>query len=498
MTIRLSKSKLIAFRQCPKRMWLEIHRPELKVEDDSAQRRFDAGYRIGELAQTQFPEGVLIAPDNNLTLALKETKELVAAYPRKVLFEATFQAEGILVRADLLIPTQAGWHMVEVKSSTQVKDYHLEDAAIQTWVATKAGVPLAKTSLQVVDSKWTYPGGNQYAGLLKMQSVDADISTLQAEVPKWLAAAQETAAATEPVLKIGKHCNKPFACGFQTYCASFNAPIEFPISWLPNLHHTKKAKFEAAGHLDLRDVPVGDLSAKQRKVLKATINNEVFFEPLTAAEKKPLAGTRYYLDFETIAFTVPIWEGTRPYQQIPFQWSCHIEQPDGVIAHEMFLDLTGNDPSRAFAESMIRTLGTSGPIIVYNQAFEKARITDLAKRFTDLAPALTLLLVRVVDLLPLANTHFYHPSMQGSWSIKAVLPAIAPELDYANLEDVAGGTAAQDAYLEAIHRDTLPERKARLENALRVYCHRDTLAMIRLLHFLVGTNAVLTKATDLD
>lgn len=489
MTIRLSKSKLIAFRQCPKRMWLEIHRPNLRVDDDSAQRRFDAGYRIGELAQTQYPDGILIAPDNNLTLALMQTKELSETSPRKVLFEATFQAEGILVRADLLIPTQAGWHMVEVKSATQVKDYHLEDAAIQSWVAKKAGVTLTNTSLQVVDSKWTYPGGNQYSGLLKMQSVDAAISPLQAEVPKWLAAAQKTAGATEPAVKTGKHCHKPFACGFHDYCDSFNAPIQFPISLLPNLHHTKKAKYEAAGFLDLRKIPIEDLSAKQRKVLHATINNEVFFEPLTAAEKMPLAGTRYYLDFETIAFTVPIWEGTRPYQQVPFQWSCHIEQPDGALTHEMFLDLTGDDPSRAFAESMIRTLGTTGPIIVYNQAFEKARITDLAKRFADLAPTLMPLLSRVVDLLPLANTHYYHPNMQGSWSIKAVLPAIAPELDYANLEDVAGGTAAQDAYLEAIQPNTTSERKAKLENALRVYCHRDTEAMVRLLHFLCQTES---------
>ena len=176
MTIRLSKSKLIAFRQCPKRLWLEVHRPELKVEDQSAQQRFEAGYRIGELAQTQYADGILIAPDNDLTRALRETRVLINTSPRKVLFEATFQADGLLVRADLLVPVLSGWHMVEVKSSTSVKEYHVEDAAIQSWVARRAGLSLVHTSLQVVDSKWISPGGHDYSGLLKLEPVDADIA----------------------------------------------------------------------------------------------------------------------------------------------------------------------------------------------------------------------------------------------------------------------------------------------------------------------------------
>jgi len=483
MSVRLSKSKLIAFRQCPKRLWLEVHRPELRVYDDSAQSRFDTGYQIGAFAQSQYPDGVLIAPDNNLTTALEQTREMLATSPRKTLFEATFQADGILVRADLLVPAKAGWHMVEVKSSTMVKDYHVEDVAIQSWVALRAGLPLAKTSLQVVDSKWTYPGGNDYSGLLKIEPVDEYIAPLQSEVPTWLAAAKEVANAAEPVVRMGRHCDNPFTCAFQSYCESLTAPIQFPISWLPGPHRAKRARYDAAGYLDLREIPADDLSGKQRKVLEATINNEVCFEPLTQEQRKTLAGTRYYLDFETIGFTIPIWAGTRPYQQIPFQWSCHIETADSAIAHESFLDLTGNDPSRAFAESLIATLGKSGPIVVYNQGFEKGIMRALAVRLPDLANDLTQIVDRVVDLLPLAKEHYYHPSMKGSWSLKAVLPAIAPELDYANLEEVADGLGAQTAYREASHPDTSFERKAQLVNALREYCTRDTFAMIKILHY---------------
>ena len=150
----------------------------------------------------------------------------------------------------------------------------------------------------------------------------------------------------------------------------------------------------------------------------------------------------------------------------------------------MFLDISGGDPSRQFAESLLSAVGKAGPIIVYNQAFEKRIVRELAARFADLAPALNRMLARVVDLLPLTREHYYHPDMKGSWSIKSVLPTIAPELDYVNLEEVADGGDAQAAYLQAIHGGTDADRKAALENALQVYCCRDTEAMVRLLKFL--------------
>lgn len=484
MTIRLSKSKLIAFRQCPKRLWLEIHRKDLIIEDESTKLRFEVGHRVGELARTQYPDGVLIATGRDLTLAAKITKAKLLESPRKALFEATFEASGILVQADLLVPSKKGWNMAEVKSSTEVKNYHVEDAAIQSWVVRNAGLKLESTFLQLIDSNWTYPGGFDYSGLLKMEVVDDVIAPLQKEVPKWLKAAQDVASNAEPDVKMGRQCNDPFPCAFQGYCESLTEPVQFPIAWLPSLSKEKYEKLEAARTLDMRQVPSDDLTEKQQRVRHATINNETYFEPLSAKELKAFRGTRYYVDFETINPAVPIWADTRPYQQVPFQWSCHIEKPDGRISHEMFLDISGGDPSRQFAESLLSAVGKAGPIIVYNQAFEKRIVRELAARFADLAPALNRMLARVVDLLPLTREHYYHPDMKGSWSIKSVLPTIAPELDYVNLEEVADGGDAQAAYLQAIHGGTDADRKAALENALQVYCCRDTEAMVRLLKFL--------------
>ncbi|WP_082007487.1 DUF2779 domain-containing protein [Tepidimonas taiwanensis] len=191
---------------------------------------------------------------------------------------------------------------------------------------------------------------------------------------------------------------------------------------------------------------------------------------------------------ETVQFAVPIWKGTRPYQQIPFQFSVHRLSRTGKIKHQPFLDLTGSDPSRAFAEALIAACGERGPIFVYNAAFETARIRELSDRFPRLASALLTLNERVVDLLPVARDHYYHPSQQGSWSIKAVLPALCPDLHYGDLDGVQDGGMAMQAYLEAIAPQTSLARKREIERQLLAYCALDTYAMVRLWAAFSGTN----------
>jgi len=192
---------------------------------------------------------------------------------------------------------------------------------------------------------------------------------------------------------------------------------------------------------------------------------------------------RFFLDFETISFGVPVWAGTRPYRQLPFQWSLHVECEGGGLEHREFLDTSGEPPMRACAESLLEALGDAGPILVYT-GFERARIDELAARFPDLAPALRAAAARLVDLHPIVREHYYHPAMMGSWSLKAVLPTIAPDLDYAQLDEVRDGEMAQTAYLEAISPQTAPERRAALRESLLRYCEVDTLAMVRLARFL--------------
>jgi hypothetical protein len=260
------------------------------------------------------------------------------------------------------------------------------------------------------------------------------------------------------------------------------------------LSPAKRARLTEQGINDLRWVPDNLLNEMQRLVKQHTLNNGVFFDAAgAAADLAPHGFPAYFLDFETIQFAVPIWKGTRPYQQITFQFSLHTLVEPGRLSHKAFLDLSGDDPSESLARALIATCGKNGPIFVYNASFEAARIRELAERYPKIARSLLAINARVVDLLPIARNRYYHASMRGSWSIKAVLPAAVPELNYEELPGVKDGGMAMDAYYEAIRPDTTEERKGEIERQLLAYCRLDTFAMVRLWQFFNGSNEPVLK-----
>ncbi len=223
--------------------------------------------------------------------------------------------------------------------------------------------------------------------------------------------------------------------------------------------------------------------------------------PAAAAKLNALAWPRYFLDFETVGPAVPMWKGTRPYQKIPMQWSCHRQDADGTLTQlPPFLDTTGEDPRRAFATSLVAAIGGigtgGGTIMVYNATFERGVLMQLAENFDDFAPALRDMAARLFDLLPLAREHYYHPLMMGSWSIKRVLPTIAPDLDYANLEVVQSGDRVEPAYFEMVDAGTTAQRKKELEAALLAYCDRDTLGMVMVAEYLAGASTPHVQDSD--
>lgn len=491
----LSKSKLLAYRQCPKRLWLEIHKAELREDSAATQASFNIGHQVGDIARRLYDpdgKGQLIDPQSEgFAAAFTRTTELLTT--AQPIFEAGFCSGGALAFADVMLPIKKGrkltWRMVEVKSSTSVKDNYRDDAAIQAFIARSSGVDLESISLAHIDNKWVYPGGGDYAGLLVENDLSAEAFDRESEVKSWIAEAQTIVSMTdEPEMGTGHHCDKPYECGFYDYCASHEPQAEYPVSWLPRIQaKALKATIEEEGIIDLRDVPDKLLNDKQCRVKRHTLSGDVYFDAKNAeAALAPHKLPAYFIDFETIQFAVPIWAGTRPYQQIPFQFSCHRLSSNGKLEHDAFLDLSGGDPSNAFASSLIEACGESGPVFVYNAAFEKTRIKELAERFTDLKQALLAINKRVVDLLPVAEKHFYHPSQHGSWSIKKVLPAVAPELRYDALEGVQDGGMAMTAFMEAVSPETTLDRKTQIEQQLLDYCALDTYAMVRLWKFFAG------------
>lgn len=480
----LSKSRILIHRQCPKRLWLQIHQPKLAVEEADTTARIAAGNQVGDLARSLHPDGLLIDAEN-LTQALADTATALRG-KRRPLFEATFQSGGVLVRADLLLPVRGGFDLVEVKSSGSVKDYHLEDAAIQAWVAGKAGLPVKRTKIAHIDTAFVYRGDDDYHGLFAHADISDEVAAYAKSIPKWIKAAQRTLAGDEPEVEPGVQCSKPFSCPFSGYCS----PDEgkgYPPEILPYGKRVA-AQLRAAGYNDLRKVPRKALThPKHLRVLRATKSGKAELDPQAGEQLRALGYPRYFLDFETIQFAVPLWPDTRPYEQVPFQWSCHIEKCSGKIEHKAFLADGAGDPRRAFAESLVKVLMTVGPILVYHATFERDRVRYLAETYPDLAPALLAAVERFVDLLPIARDHYYHRAMRGSWSLKAVLPTIAPELAYDGM-DVANGGMAQAAFAEILDRQTRPKRRAALRQSLLVYCERDTLAMVEIARFFMNGN----------
>lgn len=490
-----SKSKLLAYRQCPKRLWLEIHCPDLREDSSSTQASFKVGYQVGDIAQRLYDpkrQGQVInAQVEGFEAAFDRTRALLGT--SNPIFEAGFRAGGALAFVDVLLPVRKAnkkaWRMVEVKSSTSVKEYHRDDTAIQAFVARTAGVPLASIALAHIDSSWVYPGGDDYDGLLIESDLTEEAFGRQAEVETWIAGAQAIAKKVkEPKVCTGGQCSDPFECGFLAYCQGQEPQPQYPVNWLPRIQaKALKSHIEAKGVFDMRHVPDDLLNERQQRVKDHTLAGSPYFNAQAAAmELATCKLPAYFLDFETIQFAIPIWKGTRPYQQIPFQFSLHRLGRTGTLDKKSFLDVSGDDPSRAFARALIASCGSSGPVFVYNAGFETARIRELAERFPKLIDELLAINERVVDLLPIAQQHYYHPSQQGSWSIKKVLPAIAPELQYGDLEGVQDGGMTMEAFLGAIASTTTAARCTQIEKQLIDYCSLDTYAMVKLWRFFSG------------
>ena len=475
----LSKSRILDGLQCPKRLYLHVHHPELAEFESSTAHRFEIGHKVGEAARSLQPGGRLIDGDD-LNAAVQETQRALAG--DAVVFEGAVAHGGVLIRADILSRRGREIELREVKSSTGVKDCHYPDVAVQAWTLSGAGFPLSRSFVTHIDSTFMYEGDGRYAGLFRDVDVSGAIVPYTTKVSSWVEQFSGVLDGSMPDVETGGHCHDPFECPFQRHCAR-GGPA-FPVEILPR-GGKAVAALRDAGYRDLRDVPEEVLSAPSHlRVWRATKTGRPDFVRGAGAELAALPYPRFYLDFETVQMAVPVFSGTRPYEQLPFQWSCHVERADGSLEERSFLDLSGTPPMRAFAESLVASVDSDGPVFAYS-SFEQTILKQCAARFPDLAQRLNQIIDRTVDLLPLAERSYYHPAMMGSWSIKAVVPTIAPDLDYAKLGEVQDGGQAGIAYLEAICPGTTAERRQGIDAALRAYCANDTLAMVRLARVLI-------------
>jgi hypothetical protein len=481
---QLSKSRFLAGLQCYKRLYLECyHRDLADPVDQGQQALLDVGTMVGELARGLYPGGVLISDDYLHHDDAVVSTEIALSDPSiPAIYEAGFLHDDIRIRADIL--ARAGndvFDLLEVKSGTQVKEEHLPDVGVQLYVLNGCRIPIGRACVVHINKEYVYRGGDyDLSQLFCAEDITAEAQQLQPDIPSYLNEMRLPLWSLEPPdIKARKQCSKPIPCPFYGHCHE-DEP-EHSIYQLPRAREELLQALEAAGIEAIRHIPAGfpGLNATQQRVRDCVVSNRVHLDPSLARAMGQLEYPIHFLDFETFDPALPLYIGTHPYQVIPFQWSNHIMNRDGELRHEEFLQQEFSDPREPFARSLLKTLGTSGSIITYS-SFEATRIRELAADLPGLSRDLLALLDgRIVDLLQLIRRYCYHPEFHGSFSLKSVLPALVPDLDYSDLE-IRDGDQASAAYAEMIHPDTPSDNRNSLRTSLLSYCERDTEAMVKL------------------
>jgi len=485
LAITISKSRYMAGVQCLKRLYLLVHQPELgsgKTAADFA--LMDQGRQVGKLAQRLFPGGVEVRTGNPEE-AIRITRELIANPDIPAILEGAFESDGVFVRVDILHRRRdRRWRLIEVKSSASMKDEHPEDVAIQYRVVSNCGLDVATCHLAHINRNYVYQGGNiDPWRFFRIRNLTREVTRLKTKLVFQLRSEfRVLEMPTVPDLPTGKHCLKPVVCEFFDYC---NPPRpDDHIGYLPYLHASAVEELEEMGIQSIRDIPsYFELTEIQRRAATSVQTGQPWFSPELGAELAKLEYPLHFLDFETVNPAIPRFAGMRPYDHLPFQWSLHVQrQPGAEPEHCEFLAEGRSDPRRQFITSLCNPLGERGSIVVYNQQFEDTRLSELAGWLPEFAERIKGVQARLWDLLPLVRSHVYHPAFAGSYSLKAVLPALVPEMTYAGME-VADGVDAGLAWETMIRTPDVVERE-RLKKALLDYCGQDTVALVKLLETL--------------
>lgn len=480
----LSKSTFIKGMQCHKALYYHKHHRALRDEISAAQEAiFAQGTSVGELAQQLFPGGVDCTPESyyDFQSAVIKTQEEIAK-GSKIIYEAAFQHNGVLAALDILVKHSDGWRAYEVKSSTSVSETYEIDATIQYYTITNSGIDLKDIFIVHINNQYIKNGAIDVEKLFSIVSVKEQVINLLPGIPNQVDQLKRVLQLPKaPTVEIGKHCSTPYSCDFMGHC--WKHVPDYSVFNIARLNINKKFELLENNILYLKDIPeTFPLNDKQWMQVQSEKNNETFIDKKAIrAFVSNLKYPIYHLDFETFATAVPIFDGSRPYQQLVFQYSLHIEHEDGSFEHKEFLaEINGEDPRIKFTKQLINDCGKQGSVLVYNIGFERGKLNDLI----DFLPQHILPLSNIIDrledlMIPFQKRWYYTPEMQGSYSIKKVLPALAPELSYQNLAIQEGGTASNTFAAMAQGIFTGDIEKTRKD--LLDYCKLDTFAMVKIL-----------------
>lgn len=484
--IFLSKSSYCKCVQCQKILWLERYGPE--IERERSETVFERGRQVGELAKGLFGDYEDVAFDKDINVRIEKTRDLLEN-GAGVITEASFNYDNNFCSVDILKNGPDGVEIYEVKSSTKIKDVYIDDISYQHFVLSNLGLNVKRDCIVNINKKYVRGKELDIDELFNIEDVTETVLEKQDEIKSNIDAInsfmQEHGGDNEPETILGENCFSPYSCDFWDYCTrDLPKPNVFDLSGMQTRSKFKKYN---EGKVSFEDLQNEDMNRKYLEQIDFELNDRQpkidreAIADLLDSLKYPL----YFIDYEACQYAIPKYEGTRPYQQIPFQYSLHIIPEKGAdLEHKEFLaNHDDENLIRSFAESMVENLPEDGSVIVYNRTFEESHVNKkLAEMFPDLRGEIERINSNIVDLMvPFKHRNYYAKEMEGSYSIKKVLPALYPddpELDYNELSLVHRGDEASDAFVAL--EDKSPEERQEIRKALLRYCRLDTLAMVRI------------------
>lgn len=482
----LSKSTYIRGLQCEKSLYLYKHNYNLRDGiSTQLQAIFNQGTNVGLLSQQLFPNGADASPSDHFKIqeSVLKTKEFIDK-GESIIYEATFQYNGVLVAVDILVKNEQGWKAYEVKSSTSISDTYINDTAIQYYVITNSGIELKDISIVYINNQYVKNGDIDVNELFTVESVLERVEEVVPTIPNQIESFKKLIAQDSvPDIDIGIHCSTPYGCDFMGHC--WKHIPEYSIFNISNLYTTKKFELYENGIVSFDQIDLNNSKLNPNQLLQVTseLNNTTYIDRDNITEfLKDFEYPLYYLDFETMTSAVPMFDNSRPYQQLVFQYSLHIQTENGELKHREYLaEANPNiDPRINFIKQLINDCGDTGDILVYNIGFERGKLNDLISIFPTYTYEISNIIGRLKDLMiPFQKKWYYTPEMKGSYSIKYVLPALVPELSYQDLEIKEGGTASSifTQMVNGEFQGNIDKTKVDLLE----YCKLDTYAMVKIL-----------------
>ena len=489
----LTKTLILSGIQCEKKLWYDKN-DKIKV---GAKALFEAGNRFNDTIRKHYGQGLDLSDEFDPKIAINKTSEAIKSSNVNVIYEGAFQFKETYIRADVLLKNNDSWTMLEAKASTNIKDINIYDVAIQSYIAKQNGLNLNSNKLININKEFIYQNNENYSNLIKEIEITGDVLKKEKEVKELIKNSLSIVKDSCPNKEVGSHCKNPYPCNYLDRCSPAEADIQNPSFKILPYYGKKIEKYCKENDIEKLEAIPKDLLQSSRKdyadsyhyiIQQAHIKNTPWVNPELPKQFKNWKWPYYFMDFETVQQTIPIIKNTKPFEQLPFQWSIHkwskFDQP---LEEFSFLDFQNQDMELNFLKKLVETLGNQGTIFVHNHPFEKGVLNRLKEKpnLNLYSSKIDMIIDRIIDTLELTRKNFYSPKMFGKYSLKKIVKGIPTKISYESNEEnsVSDGGDAQLAWFKYTDPATTTEEKTNYKKELLKYCAKDTKAMHDLIFY---------------